>query len=221
MLITTIICNYNYGKYISTAIESALNQTVPTDIIVIDDGSNDNSIEIIKSYPVKLLHTPNLGPSSARNLGIQNSLESDAWAILDADDWWELNRLEICKAYIESGIGAIYNNYFTIDENNNYSPEYKEPFSYSKLLKECIVHSGCIITKEAIIDILKDGYIYDPEMRTCEDYDLWIRIAKKFTIAHVAEFLTYVRIHSQNSTNTVSKEIWNQNWNRIRKKMLQ
>ena len=58
-------------------------------------------------------------------------------------------------------------------------------------------------------------------MRTCEDYDLWIRIAKKFTIAHVAEFLTYVRIHSQNSTNTVSKEIWNQNWNRIRKKMLQ
>ena len=82
-----------------------------------------------------------------------------------------------------------------------------------------MVHSGCLITKEALLHAYRDGYFYDPQMRTCEDYDLWIRISDKFTIAHCPEFLAFVRVHSQNSTQSVKQEIWNYNWNRIREKL--
>lgn len=94
-LVSVIITNYNYGEYIGTAIESALIQDYkPIEIIVVDDGSSDNSIEIISTYlpKIKLLQKVNGGVSSARNLGIENSLGSYV-AFLDADDFWDKNKI--------------------------------------------------------------------------------------------------------------------------------
>ena len=93
--------------------------------------------------------------------------------------------------------------------------EYREPFSYSRLTQECIIHSGSIISKPALMAVRDNLGYYDREMRTCEDYDLWMRIAEKFMICHVAEALTLVRIQPRNSSVTVDKSVWEHNWQRV------
>lgn len=85
-MITVIIPSYNQKQYLPDALQSVLDQTVkPDEIIVIDDGSNDGSLEVAKSYPVKIISQVNKGLASARNTGIMNAT-SEFILPLDADD---------------------------------------------------------------------------------------------------------------------------------------
>ena len=94
MKISVIIPTYNRQNLVQRAIKSALSQTLkPHEIIVIDDGSTDDTINILKSYPIKVLTQKNQGVSSARNLGIKNS-SGDVIAFLDSDDEWFVTKLE-------------------------------------------------------------------------------------------------------------------------------
>lgn len=92
-MITISISSYNQQEFLPDAIESALNQTVPCEVIVVDDGSTDSSLEIARKYPIKVISQVNKGLSSARNTGLMNSRESGApftlpryFLPLDADD---------------------------------------------------------------------------------------------------------------------------------------
>ncbi len=84
-MITISISSYNQEEYLSDSIESALNQTVSCEIIVIDDGSTDHSLEIARKYPVKVISQVNKGLPSARNTGLMNC-KTDWILFLDADD---------------------------------------------------------------------------------------------------------------------------------------
>lgn len=95
-LVSIIIPCYNREKYISQAIESALNQTYPnTELIVVDDGSSDNSVSVIESYgeQIKLIKQANKGVSSARNTGF-SAASGDYIIFLDSDDWLSLDIIE-------------------------------------------------------------------------------------------------------------------------------
>lgn len=254
-MVTILIANYNYGKYLDHAINSALNQTYPKKgIVIVDDCSQDNSWQLIHDKlfkdnkfeegenevcDYKIMRMPsnvpnvlvtifairlknNSGPSEARNVGISMTKEAtDIYAILDADDELHPEKLTICVACLlqSEQIGVVYADYDILDEGTgNILREYKEPFSHKRLLQECIVHSGALI-KVTALDAVRDNFgWYDREMRTCEDYDLWMRISEKFMICHVPQALTLVRNQSQNSTMTVDKSIWEGNWQRIAQK---
>ena len=82
-----------------------------------------------------------------------------------------------------------------------------------------MVHSGSIINKQALLDVEEATGYYDSTMRTCEDYDLWMRISEKYIIAHVPESLTKVRVTGDNSSFVVNQEIWRKNWLRVMEKM--
>ena len=85
-MISIVIASYNQEQYLPEAIESCLTQTVkPDEIIVVDDGSQDNSLEIARKYPVKVISQTNRGLASARNSGIMNST-SEYILFLDSDD---------------------------------------------------------------------------------------------------------------------------------------
>lgn len=251
MRTTVLIANYNYGRYLKDAIESALTQTVePQCICIVDDNSTDDSWEIITSYcennqreeqvvpspggnilvklgnigetdllGVKLPQTS--GPSVARNVGIQFTLPvTNIYAILDADDCMRPNKLEKClKPFEDERIGVVYANYYNINEDTGVSLlEVKEPYSIERLQNECIVHSGALIRAEAL-DRVKDNMgWYDSSMRTCEDYELWIRLSNVCMFYHIAEALTDVLVHKENSTNSVKNEIWQRNSAYIRSK---
>lgn len=218
-------------------------------IVLVDDGSTDDSWNTIHQHvfkhiphekkdangmlyktgvvngrPICAIKLPeNVGPSQARNFGIDACIShTDAFMVLDVDDVMyphKVTRMVGCMMQSPE-IGVVYADYDMINtETNVKTTEYKEPFSYIRLMQECIVHSGSLVSSRAL-EATKDqfGY-YDRHMRTCEDYDLWLRIGIKFMICHIAESLTLVRVQPKNSTATVDKSIWEQNWNRIRLKM--
>ncbi len=250
-MITVLIANSNYGQYIEKSIQSAINQTLkPTTICVVDDGSSDNSWDIISSFctqnqtqqertdtpngEVLLLHGVvndidilgiklpiSVGPSEARNVGIQVTRQNTQYyAILDADDAMLPNKLERCMTGFKNpSVGLVYANYFNVNKDTDISlMEVKRAYDIHRLSMECIVHSGFVVKAE-LLDIVKDknGY-YDASMRVCEDYDLELRIAQHCSFYHIAEPLTEALVHSNNSTNSVKKEIWEANMARIRQK---
>ena len=244
--VTILIANYNDQKYIDGAIESAANQDYPgpLTICIVDDGSEDESWNIIRSYfddedgdvitkknCGRFGHTDfiaikikNSGPSEARNVGIKQTLEdTDIYAILDSDDEMYENKLSSCVSVFERGegmIGVVYGDYDTFHVNSDRTiREFKEPYSRKRLVQECIVHSGSLVLKEALQSVLEETGFYDKTMRTCEDYDLWMRISEKYIIAHVPESLTKVRVTGDNSSFVVNQEVWRKNWLRVMEKM--
>tara|TARA_Y100000361_G_scaffold149693_1_gene164307 strand:- start:2319 stop:3086 length:768 start_codon:yes stop_codon:yes gene_type:complete len=244
--VTILIANYNDEKYIDRCIESAVNQDYPgkLQICIVDDGSTDNSWSIIQSYFVKkegslltknstgrfgntnliAIKAENGGPSSARNIGIKHTIEdTDIYAILDSDDEMYEDKISSCVSLFEKGkgiVGVVYADYDTIEtKTGKIIREFKEPYSRRRLVQECIVHSGALILKEALEQVLEETGYYDETMRTCEDYDLWMRISEKYIIAHVPKSLTKVRVTGDNSSFIVNQEIWQKNWIRIREKM--
>lgn len=238
--INVLICNYNYGRFIKDAIDSCFTQTRKPDLItVIDDNSIDGSQELILKMlgnpipqinnglsiyqsiinEISFIFVPlnqTRGPSFARNIGIDLTKDYiDLYQILDADDIMYNDKLEVLEKKMMEGpeIGVVYADYDILNcETNNLIKEWKYPFSRQHLLSECIVHSGSLIKKEALISVRDQHGYYHIGMRTGEDYFLWIKISRKYIISHVPQSLTKVRIHSNNSTNTVPKEIWNNNW---------
>lgn len=241
---TILICNHNYGHYVTDAINSAINQKYPIKpiICVVDDGSTDNSREMI-SLSLFGANSPEIikqangieiykfesriaifipackGPSMARNVGIELTKEfTDFYMILDADDiMHEEKTAKFAQVlFLAEPIAVVYADYDILNvATGNTIREYKEPYNRERLLQECIVHSGAGIKKTALLDVADEFGYYDINMRTAEDYELWIRFSRKYLIQHIAEPLTLVRVHSQNSTNTVSKEIWQRNWQYI------
>jgi glycosyltransferase involved in cell wall biosynthesis len=168
---------------------------------------------------IQILDRPR-GPSYARNRGIEYMWDrTDIFAILDADDENYPTKIEKCVKVIMGApqeIGVVYADHFTLNTTTGIGRiEYREPFDVHRLYRECIVHSGSLITKYALENVEEPTGFYDELMRTCEDYDLWMRISEKFMIAHVAEPLSLVRVQPKNSTDTVSKQIWNMNYQRV------
>lgn len=240
MRVTYIVANYNYSEWILDCIKSICEQDYPKelmDICVIDDCSTDDSVKkVFRQFEVDPLHMinatssfikdvgitviqkeKNSGPSHSRNLGIKAFINStDAFLIVDADDIIHPKKTRtLIDALTKYNAGVAYANYINWDIVNDLKvPEIKEPFSIDRLGQECIVHSGSLIRKECF----EQCGLYDEEMRVCEDYDLWIRIAQKFNIIHVPEILTTARVTPKNSTNTVKNEVWQQNWRRIQQK---
>lgn len=163
------------------------------------------------------------GPSLARNIGITETLSfSDMYSILDADDEYYPNKVARCVEHMlqSPSIGVVYTDYDTIDTTTGkISREYKEVYSQQRLMQECIVHSGALIRKEALLNTKDTFGYYDEQMRVCEDYELWTRISERYLCWHIAESHSLVRIQPKNSTQTVNKDIWNQNWARISAKI--
>ena len=107
--ISVVIPCYNTEKLLSEAIESVLGQTCPAEeIIVVDDGSLDNTALIARSFgsPVIVIQQSNAGPSAARNAGVENAT-GELIAFLDADDLWERDKLELQALYLTEHTEAV------------------------------------------------------------------------------------------------------------------
>lgn len=238
--ISVIIPNHNYGDWIDEAISSAVTTYEPEhNIVVIDDGSTDHSWEVIcnvcnlsgdeseRILHGRIAHCPIMayrfteagGPSRARNRGIQLiAEETDLFGFLDSDDIYLPGKIGESVKLFETDkihIGAIYTDYITQNAAGTRSVQYKEPFSRARLLEECIVHSACMVNKLAL---LKCGG-YDELLRTCEDYDLWLRISENFVILHIPEPLMIVRVGQHSSSVTVERKLWEENWSTVMRKM--
>ena len=190
MNVSVIIPTFNRFSLISRAIDSVLNQTIkPFEIIVVDDGSSDNTSTFIKNNykSVKLIKQNNLGVSKARNVGIKNS--SGNWiALLDSDDEWKNNKLEVqIKSLLEYDYYSVCHtneiwirNGIRVNQKKRHQKYGGDIFD--KCLDICRISPSSIIFKKNIIDEV--GW-FDEGLSICEDYDLWLRITANFKILFI------------------------------------
>ena len=123
--VAVVIPSYNHARYIATALESVVRQTfAPVRIVVVDDGSTDNSVEVVESVHdprIVLLRQENAGAHAALNRGVSEAGDVDFIAILNSDDLFEPARLEQCVAFLESrpGIDLVCTGLRMIDGEGN------------------------------------------------------------------------------------------------------
>ncbi len=164
-MISVVIPCYKQAQYLPEAIESALNQTVPCEIIVVNDGSPDNTKEVAEKYPVKLINQVNKGLASARNTGTMNAT-GDYILPLDADDILE----PTCIEEMSKVTGDIIAPEFTIFGIANESFKYGEIPTRGMFWIANRLPYFCAIKKEALLET--GGY--SPKMTWgYEDYHLW------------------------------------------------
>lgn len=242
--ISFLIINFNYAEWLCDAIESAAVQNYDNyDIIFVDDASTDDSWKKFMSKYVKHGYSSNTpegihvvgefnkikihgirlnvngGPSRARNIGINFALDkSVAVCPLDSDDIVYPNKLKCLAEVLFSNpeVGVAYDNYYINNLMTGITVhEIKETFSYEKLLRSCIVHGSCLIKLNYLEAVKNERGYYDQTMRVCEDWDLWIRLAQKCILMQVPVTETLHRATPRSSTDTVSKEIWQNGWSTI------
>jgi len=202
MKISTIIPTYNSAKTLGRAIESVLQQTLPTyEIIIIDDGSVDETPEVINRFQdkIKYIKQINSGVSAARNTGIKAS-SGDWIAFLDADDEWLPNKLELqlkalkqqpklmwCAGEVKR-IGENNSPKFTIFKRAKRQINRKQKQSihfFNACLKEDIFQTSSFLISRQIFSAVGT---FDSSLRVSEDRDLWWKIAARYPdIAYVYE----------------------------------
>ena len=215
-LVSIITPSYNSAKYIAQTIESVLAQTYTSwEMIIVDDCSKDNSIEIIEKYlkndsRIKLHQLEkNSGAAVARNRAIEEA-KGRYIAFLDADDLWKPEKLEKQLPFMhENDLAFSYSSYDLIDEDGNSLGTFstKESLSYEGMLKTCSV--GCLT---AIYDTEKLGKVYMPLIRIQQDYGLWLKILKEIkTTKGILEPLGTYRI-LKNSVSSNKRKAAQHQW---------
>ncbi len=190
--ISVIIPTYNHGHYLPESIESALGQTLkPHEVIVVDDGSVDNTPEIVGRYPVKYLRPPHGGLSAARNVGIREST-GDWIAPLDADDYWLPRKLEVqAEAVRKAPFCYCATTMF-------YKDGHTEPRTYydDAQVKSVLRHHNCIDPSAVLIrkDLLLKVGGFNESMPAAEDWEAWLKLARVCDFVGVPEPLLMYRV---------------------------
>lgn len=207
---------YNASRYIATAIDSVLAQTYnkPIELIVVDDGSTDDTWQIMQAYAAKsathktlrlLQHTHNIGTYAARNTAIRCS-RGRYLAFLDADDIWLPNKLEIQMAHMQTKhIAFSYTDYEKVNAQGQYKKTItcKNSYNYDELLMHCGIGNSTVILDRQRIPT----DINLPTNKYREDYLLWLKIlnnqqSKAIRCPHV---LSTYRVHRQSQSHNKFK----------------
>lgn len=201
--VAVIIPCYNSSKYLRKTLDSVLNQGYRyLEIVVIDDGSTDETRKILGSYlpKIRILSHPdnaNLGPAASQNLGITQT-ESELIAFLDSDDIWYPNKTEeqvkIFEKYCD--VGLVYTNGYVIDESDNILYElfpdgFRGENISSKILLKCYIKtpSSVMVRREAFE---KSG-LFQAYLRNSHDHDMWIRMIEVAKFYYLSQFLIAYR----------------------------
>jgi len=180
-MVSVVIPTYNRGWIIREAIDSVLNQDFKAfELIVVDDGSTDNTQGILSSYrdKIKVIRQENKGVSAARNKGIASS-SGTYIAFLDSDDLWLPGKLETQIEFFRNNPDALICQTEEIWVRNgrrvNPGKRHKKVsgFFFEKSLELCLVSPSAVMMKR---ELFNTSGLFDETLPACEDYDMWLRI---------------------------------------------
>lgn len=205
-LVSIITPSYNQGRFIRQTIESVLNQKYPNiEYIIVDGGSSDNTLEIIKEYGenIKWISEKDNGQSDAINKGFSMaSGEIIAW--LNSDDIYLEDTIQkgvdFFKAHPDYGL--VYGEGYLIDENGFNKGRFQATQDFDQW---SLIHIWDYIMQPTTF-FLKDAFVkvggLDMKLNWCMDWDLWIRISRCFPVGHINDFLACSREYDDTKTNT-------------------
>lgn len=222
--ISAIIPTYNSEKYIVRTLESICNQSIlPNEIVIVDDGSTDRTIEIINNYVmahreitdrVKIFQQLNAGAGAARNKAIKEA--TGEWiAFLDSDDIWDEKKIQIVAEEIDkhpqSTIFA-HDEYAVNEDNLNAKRlcELHKKYNASEdlflqLYRGNLFSTSCMVISRSILE--KTGG-FDESLRSAQDYDLWIRCSMYGKLHYIEKPLeTYVVREGNITSNTYRRYV--------------
>lgn len=211
--VSVIIPSYQYAHFVGEAIESVLAQTYKDyEIIVVDDGSTDNTSEILSNFGDQIsviYHRENRGLSAARNTGIRIS-KGKYLAFLDADDVWMPDKLRLQVKLLDqnSDVGLVFSDmtYFGKRCGSEKRAFQEVSPSSGKVFKDLFVKDfipmPTVIVRKICFE--KVG-LFDESLTSCEDHDMWLRIAKFFKVDYVDASLGKYRLHQRNMSKKREK----------------
>lgn len=216
-MIEVVVTNYNSGKFAGSCLRSLEQQSMrPDRIIVVDDCSTDDSVELIRremktmTIPSVLLKTDvnHGGPAKARNVGLA-AATGDILCLLDIDDWYSPHKIrrsfDILQTY--PGVGLVYTDYIMeMMEINKSVREYKHSYDLSLLAQTCIVSTNSIGRTK----LFKEVGGWDENLKIADDYHIWVKLAKRSALYHIPEALFHYRVHAASLTQTKANLMQNE-----------
>lgn len=201
--VSVIIPTYNRAHFIAGAIESVLAQTYKDyELIVIDDGSTDATAEVMKAYHGKLRYVPheNRGITSNMNMGVAEA-KGEYFAMLGDDDLWLPDLLETQVTVLEKDpkLAFVCSGTHFINEQGKITKTASRGAlrnkTFESLLEENFVsHLTAVVRRKCFNDV--GGF--DEQLATTQDYDLWLRLSKRYPFAYTDLPLAKYRVHGQN-----------------------
>ena len=198
-LVSVIIPTFNRGYCLEESIRSVLEQSfIDFELVVVDDGSTDNTSELVRRFPaVKLirLEEKNRGVSFARNRGVVEA-QGDWVGFLDSDDLWEQRKLATQVKWIERhpDLQMVYTDEIWIRNGLRVNPMNKHRKYSGDIFRYCL--PLCIVSPSSVLlraKVLSEVGGFDESMPVCEDYDLWLRVAKRYPFHFIEEKLIVKR----------------------------
>ena len=213
--VSVIITCFNQGRFAERAITSVVEQSYPTnnmEIVIVDDGSTDDSVEQIKTcvdqfkenIDIKLIAQDNRKTAGARNTGIRNA-KYDVFAFLDIDDLYLPDKIacSVEEMFRYRGVGLVYSDYIEVVHDKegkivNRKRAFKPPFNRVHLHANCIVSTNSVFHREFFNRIGE----FDESIKYAEDYDAYLRLAEVCMFRHIQEPLF---IYNQHGANKMSE----------------
>jgi len=213
---SVVIPLYNKAHFINSTLESVLFQSYQDfEIIIVDDGSTDKSVDVVKSLKanrIQLRHQSNKGASAARNYGAH--LAEGKWiAFLDADDIWYKDHLEeLHKTIVDLPQAEVVSNGYEIQLSSKYikAPKYSCTFKkesayiedyFNSSLIDSLFWTSSVACKKEVFNAVGG---FDKDLKTGQDLDLFIRLALNCKLAHNPKITL---LYQSNTENNLSKQV--------------
>ncbi len=201
MKVSIVVTSYNYGNYIERCLRSLLNQNFDTknyEVIVIDDASTDNTVEVVERYMSKypnlrlIVNKENVGVAESSNIGIREAFGQFVIRV-DADDYVSSKLILFLSEYLEAnnGLLGVSCDYVKVDNDELVLGRY-----YAE--KENI---SCGIMYRR--DMLIEAGLYNADFRHCEEKELRARLGEKYNVEHLKIPFYRYRIHGENKTTDI------------------
>jgi len=213
-LVSVVVPVYNGEAFVEQTIASVSAQNYRSlEILVIDDGSTDNSLAVLSAYPtevpLRILRQQNRGVAVARQAAVSASA-GEYVAFVDQDDWWREDKIakqvELFQA--DSSLGLVHTKAAYYDQssgafvppiNSSAAPHELVGHCYERLLMENLICNSTVMVRRSAFDAV-GGFDLSIGGNTVADYALWLRLARKFTFAFLPEELAVFRLHAKQGT---------------------
>jgi CMP-N-acetylneuraminic acid synthetase len=202
-LLTVYITNHNYGKYIDQAINSILEQSFQDfEIIIIDDGSTDNSKAIIDQYEnhpkTKVIYQNNRGLTVSNNIALKLS-RGEFIVRLDADDYFTKDALKLMVREFENNkLGMVFGDWYLVSEDGEIlGVEQRHDFQKDVVLYDQPAHGACTMFRKSCLKQLGG---YDETITRQDGYEVWLRFIEKYEVRNINVPIFYYRQHFDSLT---------------------
>lgn len=210
-LFSVITPSFNQGRFIEDTILSVKNQDYPNiEHIVLDGGSKDNTLELLKKYEntynLKWISEPDEGQADALNKGFGLAKGKYIGWINSDDCYFDISAISNAVKCFEKypGYDVIYGDAVRIDENNNFLHVLIErKFSYNFLTKACFLIQPSVFLRRCVID----NFRLNTDLNMAMDYDFWLRVAQKHKFKYVNHIFSVDRFQGQRKT-IVKADVW-------------